>query len=93
MKRTAKNIVHHELIGLDLIVLSHSDRGLIGRRGIVVDESMNTLKILDQNRREITIPKLYGVFRIVLSEKDYVDVDGSMIVGRPEDRLKRIRKD
>ncbi|MCS7112263.1 MAG: ribonuclease P protein subunit [Ignisphaera sp.] len=92
MKRTLKNIVYHELIGLNVTVLSHSDKGLVGRRGIIVDETVNTLKILDQRGREITVPKLYGVFRIMLPEKSYADIDGSVIVGRPEDRLKKIKK-
>ncbi len=92
MRRTLKNILYHELIGLNIIVLSHSDRGLIGRRGVIIDESANTLKILDENVREITIPKLYGIFRIILPGNSYIDVDGSTIVGRPEDRLKKIKK-
>lgn len=92
MKRTIKNIIYHELIGLNIIILSHSDRGLIGRRGIIIDESANTLKILDENGREVIVPKLYGVFRIMIPEDSHIDIDGSIIIGRPEDRLKKIKR-
>ncbi|MEM1693117.1 MAG: ribonuclease P protein subunit, partial [Ignisphaera sp.] len=45
MKHTLKNIIYHELIGLNILVLSHSDKSLIGRKGTIVDETMYTLKI------------------------------------------------
>lgn len=91
MRRTLKNIVYHELIGLNIIVLSHSDKSLIGRKGTIVDETMYTLKIREDDGREIIVPKLYGVFRIAIPDNGYVDIDGSIIIGRPEDRLKRLK--
>lgn len=92
MKRTPKNIIYHELIGLNILVLSHSDKSLVGRKGMIVDETMNTLKILNSDGKEVTVPKLYGMFRVLLPNNIHVDIDGSMIIGRPEDRLKKIKK-
>ena len=90
MKHSAENIVYHELIGLEVTVILHSDPTLIGLRGIVVDETKYILKIRTRERDK-RVPKLYGVFRFRLPSGLEVDVDGSLIVGRPEDRVKRVK--
>ena len=90
MKHSAENIVYHELIGLEVTVILHSDPTLIGLRGIVIDETKHTLKIRTREGDK-RVPKLYGVFRFRLPSGLEVDVDGSLIVGRPEDRVKRVK--
>jgi len=90
MKHNAKNIVYHELIGLKVTVVLHSDPTLIGLQGIIIDETKYTLKIRTEEGDK-RIPKLYGVFRFRLPNDLEVDVDGSLIVGRPEDRVKRVK--
>ncbi|HIP56893.1 MAG TPA: ribonuclease P protein subunit [Ignisphaera aggregans] len=90
MKHSAENIVYHELIGLEVTVILHSDPTLVGLRGIVIDETRYTLKIRTREGDK-RIPKLYGVFRFRLPSGLEVDVDGSLIVGRPEDRVKRVK--
>ena len=90
MKHSAKNVVYHELIGLKVAVILHSDPTLIGLRGTVIDETKYTLKIRTEEGDKC-VPKLYGVFRFQLPNGLEVDVDGSLIVGRPEDRVKRIK--
>lgn len=91
MRHSAKNIVFHELIGLEVEVVSHSDPTISGVRGRVVDETRNTLVIEVSDGRRKRIPKLYGLFRFRLPSGRTVTVDGSQIVGRPEDRLKRVK--
>lgn len=94
MRRTDKNIVYHELIGLQVEVMSHLNPSLIGVKGVVVDETMNTLRIADVNRRKIvTVMKSGGIFAFTIPESGTkVYIDGSQIVGRPEDRLKKLAR-
>ncbi|MEM0026849.1 MAG: ribonuclease P protein subunit [Ignisphaera sp.] len=94
MHRTDKNIAYHELIGLQVEVISHIDPSLIGVKGVIIDETMNTLRIADANHRKIvTVMKNGGIFVFTIPEngaKAYID--GSQIVGRPEDRLKKLAR-
>ncbi len=92
MEQNKHNILFHELIGLDIKVLSHSDPHFVGIRGRIIDETMNTLRILLNSNKVLIIPKRYGLFEIILPRDAKVIVDGSQIFGRPEDRLKKIKE-
>ncbi|WP_421078426.1 ribonuclease P protein component 1 [Methanothermococcus sp. Ax23] len=86
---TPQNILRHELIGLNVEIVKSSNLSLVGIKGKVVDESRNTFVIERfDNGKEIRIPKDVAVFRFELNDKS-VDVIGSLLIGRPEDRLKR----
>ncbi len=91
MERNEHNILFHELIGLDVTILSHSNPYFIGINGKIVDETMNTLKILLDNGKILTVLKRYGLFEITLPRNRKAIIDGSQILGRPEDRLKRLK--
>ena len=83
-----KNIVIHELIGLDVVVINHADPTLIGLRGKVVDETMNTL-VLETEEGEKIVPKKYGVFCFRLPDGRWTLVKGDEILFRPHERTKR----
>ncbi|MFQ6106705.1 MAG: ribonuclease P protein component 1 [Thermoplasmata archaeon] len=87
MKRS-KLLHKHELIGLEVEVLSSPDRNLIGFKGIVVDETKNTLVIEVQNV-EKRIQKRGTKFRFNVDNG--VEMDGARLLHRPEDRTKRAR--
>ncbi|MEM1643368.1 MAG: ribonuclease P protein subunit [Desulfurococcaceae archaeon] len=89
MKYTEKNITYHELIGLSIAIVEHPDRTLIGRRGLVIDETSKTL-VLEEGFRRIRVLKEHGVFEFTLPSGVKVLVRGIEILGRPEDRLKNI---
>lgn len=89
MGRNANNIMYHELIGLQARVVRHTDRTLEGLCGRVVDETMNTL-VIDISGRRVTVPKFGSRIIFKLPYKD-VEVRGEMLVGRPEDRVRRWR--
>ncbi len=91
MKRSRNNLPYHELIGLELKVLRHSDQSLEGITGIVISESRNTLKVRTASGRVKTIPKLGGEFLFKLQNNRSVRVDGLRLLGRPEERVKRVR--
>lgn len=84
--RTAANIARHELIGLEIEVVSSKNKSLAGRKGVITDETRDTLKI-NENGREITMMKNAIVFRTQVGGKT-IEIDGSCLMGRPEDRAK-----
>lgn len=89
MRRTRRNLPYHELIGLEVIVKEHTDPTLRGLSGRVVDETRNTLVIESADGRERIVPKHGGVFVFKLGARERVELAGTSIEGRPEDRLKR----
>ena len=86
------NILRHELIGLNVRVARSSDPTVQSVRGKVVDETRNMLAI-DQRGRRILVPKNTASFRFGLKDGTVVEVEGSRLVARPENRLKsRVRR-
>lgn len=100
MPITADNIVRHELIGLCAKVEKSADPSLEKLTGKVVDESYNMLKIEGKSPtkgkgekpkepKEKSIPKRNSIFIFALPNGVKVEVDGRLLVGRPEDRIKK----
>jgi len=88
LKITPRNIVKHELIGLEVEVVESRHRGYVGVKGVVVDETMNLL-FIDTEKGVKAIPKKPSTFRFKLPDSTLVDVEGWAILARPEDRVKR----
>jgi len=88
---TAKNILRHELIGLDIEVVRDRNPSNVSIRGRVIDESRNTL-LIQQGKKEKRVAKQTAVFRFKLPDSTAVEVEGPALVGRPEDRVKRKMK-
>ena len=75
-----------ELIGLDVVVLSAPFSGL---SGIVVDETKNTFTIKSAGTERM-VPKPGNEFRFTY-EDGQIDIKGTEIQHRPEDRIKKVR--
>ncbi|MEE9164098.1 MAG: ribonuclease P protein subunit [Thermoplasmata archaeon] len=86
--RRRKDLVKHELIGLDVEVVEATDPSQRGVAGRVVDETYNTF-LLESNGTEVRIPKAGNTFRFALGEG--VIVSGDRLRYRPEDRVKKTR--
>ena len=86
--RTTAAIVQDEFIGLDAKVVRSSNPSYVGISGPVVDETRNTLVIRLKNENKVII-KETAVFQLILQNKEVIEVDGNVILGRPEDRLKK----
>lgn len=84
---TEKNVVQHELIGLHAKVVE-GNPSAVGIEGKIVDETMNTIKIEDKTK-ERTITKNGSRFMLTLPSKKKILLEGSVIVARPEDRIKK----
>ncbi len=85
---TPQNVLQHELIGLKANVIESTHPGYIGVKGKIVDETKNTIVILDGGRKK-RVQKSVVVLRIKLPDGSAVEVDGKDIVGRPVDRVKK----
>jgi ribonuclease P protein subunit POP4 len=83
--RNERNILRHELIGLDCEVAEAGNSSLVGIRGRIVDETMKTL-VLGEKRKRIT--KKGCRFRVTVNGRK-VMIDGDLLVARPEDRIKK----
>ena len=87
--------VRTELIGLDVEVLSEPFSGIAGK---VVDETKNTFTIesakntftIESAGTERMVPKPGNVFRFAYEGRT-IDISGSEIMHRPEDRIKKVR--
>ncbi len=75
-----------EFIGLDVVVLSAPFSGITGR---VVDETKNTFTI-ESAGTERMVPKSGNEFRFTYQDRQ-IDIEGSNILHRPEDRMKKVR--
>ena len=85
--RTAQNITAHEWIGLKVKITKTTDPTLQGLGGIVRDETMNTLTI-ETNGKLRQVQKQKTTLRAELPTEN-VEVDGSRLRFRPEDRVKK----
>lgn len=88
MTITPQNLVRHELIGLKTRIEKSTDNTQKGLSGTVVDETYNTLKI-ETKDSEKTLIKENCIFIFTLPDKTKVQVDGKLLVSRPEDRIKK----
>jgi len=89
MKITPRNLIRHEIIGLDVEVIESKNPSLKGLKGQVIYETMKLLIIRDWSGKVKKIPKDVCIFNFKLPEGFVVRVDGKILVGRPEDRVKK----
>jgi len=86
--RVTSAFVQGEFIGLNAKVVKSTNPNYVGIRGKVVDETRNTLVIRQENEDKIVV-KNVAVFHFTTLDGTVVEVDGNLIVGRPEDRVKK----
>ena len=80
--------LQHEFIGLNAEVVESLNPSYVGIKGKVLNETRNTLVILHNNKKTMII-KNVAVFHFTMSDGTIVEVDGKVIVGRPENRIKK----
>lgn len=102
MSINEKNIVRHELIGLSTEVVKSADAKKQGTKGIIIDETKKMLLIRTENHAdkigkfssragegEKLVEKSISTFRLTMPDGKKVDVQGKLLLGRPEERLKK----
>ena len=85
---TSNNLVHHEFIGLKVHATSLKNKSL-NLNGTIIDETKNTIKIEDENNYEKVIPKGGSIFVFELPNGEKIEIDGTILSIRPEDRIKK----
>ena len=88
MMKITSSIVQDEFIGLDAKVVKSSNPDLVGIAGKIINETRNTFTIL-QNGDQKVVVKDTSVFGFVMPDGTVVEIDGEVVMGRPEDRVKK----
>jgi ribonuclease P protein subunit POP4 len=86
--KVTPDIVRDEFIGTQGKVVSSSHNGYVGITGPILNETRNTFAIQHQGRLK-NVVKEQAVFNFKFSDGTVVEIDGKLLVGRPEDRLKK----
>lgn len=84
------DIARSELIGVEVEIVDAENKSLIGLKGPIVDETKNTLT-LEIGKETKKIVKSQVKLKMKMDDKTF-QIDGKILVGRPEDRLKKLRR-
>jgi ribonuclease P protein subunit POP4 len=82
------DIIRYEFIGTQAKIAKSAHAGYLGLAGPVVAETKNTLTLIHQGQPKSIIKNL-AVFDFKFDDGTVVEIDGSLLVGRSEDRLKK----
>ena len=80
-----KKLVKYEFIGTEMEIIDSKNTSLIGLKGKISDETKNMF-IMDKGKRII---KSQCIFKMRINKKNS-NIDGKDLVGRPEDRIKKL---
>jgi ribonuclease P protein subunit POP4 len=89
--KVTPDIIRHEFIGTQAQVAKSLHEDYMGLAGRVIGETRNTFTLLDEGKAKCVV-KEFSVFNFTFNDGTVVDVDGKLLVGRPEDRLKKTIK-
>ncbi len=89
--KVTPDIIRHEFIGTEAKIAKSPHADYIGICGEVIDETKNTFTIL-QKAKTKSVVKNSTFFNFKFSDGTIVEIDGKLLVGRPEDRLKKTVK-
>lgn len=86
--KVTPDIIKYEFIGTQGEVTQSLHNDYVGLAGPVVGETKNTITLLNKDEEKSVI-KEFSVFNFEFQDGTVVKVDGKLLVGRPEDRLKK----
>lgn len=86
--KVTPDIIRCEFIGTQAEVAKSKHRDYAGVSGKIMDETRNTFTILSNGIRK-AIVKESAVFHFTFPDRTVVEINGRLLVGRPEDRLKK----
>jgi ribonuclease P protein subunit POP4 len=79
-----------EFIGNEITVKKSSNLNNVNIKGKLIDETKNMM-FIKVNKKILKIPKHKTIFTINFGDNSY-DIDGDIIIMRPEDRTKEKRR-
>ena len=89
--KVTPEIICHEFIGTEGKIAKSQHADYVGIHGKAIDETKNTFTNLHKGQAKRVI-KHSAVFNFKFSDGTIVEIDGKLLVGRPEDRLKKTVK-
>jgi len=84
-------IICSEFTGTRAKVAGSTHPRYVGLSGEVVDETRNTFTLMHEGRKKMVM-KDSCVFHFSYPDGTIVEIVGKLLVGRPEDRLKKVIK-
>ncbi len=82
------DIIRYEFIGTGAEITRSPHGGYVGLGGIVVGETKITFTLLSEGKSKSVI-KDHAVFNFQFGDGTVAEIDGKLLVGRPEDRLNK----
>ena len=89
--KVTPDIIREEFIGTEGRITRSRHAGYVGISGQVMDETKSTFVIRHEGKMKRII-KDSAVFNFRFSDGTVVEINGKLLVGKPEDRLKKTVK-
>ncbi len=86
--KVTPDIIRYEFIGTEGTVAQSPHGDYVGVGGKVIRETKNTLTFQSEGKKR-SVLKESAVFNFTFSDGTVVEIDGKLLIGRPEDRLKK----
>ncbi len=84
-----QDLLKGELIGKYAVVIESKNKPNKGQKGKIIDETKNLFTIEDESGKKRKFVKSQCLFGFCdPNEKITIKIDGNLLVGRPEDRIK-----
>ena len=88
MNLSPESLARHELIGLEVRVVTSSNSSQIGLKAQVVDETRNTF-LLETKAKVLRLAKRNTNLIFTLPDGQNVRVYGSILISKPENRISK----
>lgn len=86
---TQQNVLAHELVGQRVMILESADPSFKNMHGKIVYETKNLL-VINKGQNIVKVPKSIVTISLGLPDGNDCVINGSDLVGRPEDRIQRL---
>lgn len=86
--KVTPDIIRYEFIGVEGKIAKSPHEGYVGLGGKVIGETKNTFTFQSRGKTKRVI-KESAIFNFKFDDGTIVEIDGKLLVGRPEDRLKK----
>jgi len=89
--KVTPDIIRYEFIGTEGKVAKSPHGDYVGLGGRVIGETKNTFTFQCEGKAK-SVVKESAVFNFKFDDGTVVEIDGKLLVGRPEDRMKKNMK-
>jgi ribonuclease P protein subunit POP4 len=86
--KVTPDIIRYEFIGVEGKVAKSPHEDYVGVGGRIIGETRNTFTFLSADQR-LSVIKESAIFDFNFEDDTIVQIDGKLLVGRTEDRLKK----